>query len=158
MSDAPPPVGPRAAPLEEYSAAALAGLRELYRELEAELAALAPRCELSGRCCNFPASGLTLFSTDLELAHLAAATPLRAGRDAQLCPWWVEGLCTAREGRPLGCRVYFCDESKADELAALSERYHARLKQLHVASGARYLYAPFVRRVAELVEMARTAR
>ena len=33
---------------------ALARLDALYADLDAELAALAPRCELSGRCCDFP--------------------------------------------------------------------------------------------------------
>ena len=145
-------------PLAAIDPAALAGLRALYAALAAELAVLAPRCELSGRCCNFPASGLTLFSTDLELAHLAATASLRADGDESLCPWWEKGLCTARDGRPLGCRVYFCDASKAAELEALSERYHARLKRLHVEFGVSYLYAPFVRRVRELAQMARAAR
>ncbi|MSR47948.1 MAG: hypothetical protein EXS13_12955 [Planctomycetes bacterium] len=130
--------------------AALDGLRELYAELSRELAALAPRCELSGRCCDFKKSGMTLFATDLELAALDASTPLRAGGDPELCPWWEGGLCTAREGRPLGCRVYFCDATKSAALDLLSQRYHDRLKRLHEATGATYHYSPFVRRVREL--------
>lgn len=130
--------------------AALAGLAELYSELEREIAALAPRCELSGRCCDFPRSGHVLYATDLELAHLRGTLPLRSGGDPALCPWWEQGRCTARDGRPLGCRLYFCDPKRQVELEALSLRVHARLKQLHDASGAAYRYSPFVRRVREL--------
>jgi hypothetical protein len=138
-------------------APALAGLRALYADLDRELAQLAPRCELSGRCCDFKKSGLTLFATDLELAHLARHAPPPLARDPALCPWWKDRLCHARDGRPLGCRIYFCDESKADALEELSTRYHARLKRLHedAAPGATggtavaYRYAPFVRTVHE---------
>jgi Fe-S-cluster containining protein len=131
-------------------AAALRGLAELYRDLDAELAAIAPRCELSGRCCDFRTSGHTLFATDLELAHLAATRPLRADGDPELCPWWVGGRCDAREGRPLGCRLYFCDPARQAELQELSLRFHDRLKRLHDATGAPYRYERFVRRVREL--------
>ncbi len=139
-------------PVNGTPSPALAGLRALYAELAEELAQLRPKCELSGRCCNFKTSGMTLFSTDLELAHLAATTPLLADGDPELCPWWKEGLCTARDGRPLGCRVYFCDTTKAVELDELSARFHARLKQLHDESGTPYHYAPFIRRVRELAQ------
>ncbi len=124
-------------------------LQALYRELDLELASLKPRCELSGRCCNFKESGMTLFATDLEIAHLRATTPPGRNDDPQLCPWWEGGLCTAREGRPLGCRVYFCDTTKAAELEALSIRFHDRLKRLHEQTGVVYRYSPFVVRVRE---------
>jgi len=146
---------------------ALHGLRGLYADLDAELAALAPRCELSGRCCDFERSGLTLFATDLELSHLlraappppgpavAAAADAAGGGEPRLCPWWRGGLCHAREGRPLGCRVYFCDPSRAAALEEISMRYHARLKRLHDGTGGGgavpYRYAPFVARVRALL-------
>ncbi len=132
------------------STEALAGLRRLYDELAEELRGVGPRCEMSGRCCDFKRSGMTLFATDLEIAALAATTPLVAPTDPELCPWWKGGLCTAREGRPLGCRLYFCDTTKAAELEELSLRYHARLKQLHDATATDYRYSPFVHRVGEL--------
>ncbi len=137
---------------------ALAGLAQLYGDLERELQELRPRCDLSGRCCNFKKSGQTLFATDLEIDHLARTAPLVAGDDPELCPWWRGGLCHARDGRPLGCRVYFCDTTKKAELEEISGRYHARLKRLHDegapapdgTDGLPYRYSPFVARVVEL--------
>jgi Fe-S-cluster containining protein len=137
---------------------ALVRLARLYDDLEQELARLRPKCELSGRCCNFRQSGHVLFATDLEIAHLERTTPLRRDGDPELCPWWEGGLCKARDGRPLGCRVYFCDESKAEPLAELSARYHDRLKRIHDGEAGEggesdaipYRYAPFVRRVREV--------
>lgn len=125
----------------------LARLGELYADLEREIAALAPKCELSGRCCDFPASGLSLFATDLELQWLRERSPAGRNEDPGLCPHWNAGRCEAREGRPLGCRLYFCDASKAEELDRLSVRYHARLKRIHDETGHPYRYGPFLPRV-----------
>jgi Fe-S-cluster containining protein len=127
--------------------AALARLGELYADLDRELAALAPKCELSGRCCDFPRSGLTLFATDLELQWLRARSPAGRSDDPALCPHWVAGRCEARDGRPLGCRLYFCDASKAAQLEEVSLRYHARLKRIHDETGHPYRYGPFLPRV-----------
>lgn len=124
-----------------------ARLGELYADLEAELAALAPRCELSGRCCDFPRSGLSLYATDLELEWLRARTGGGRNHHPALCPHWVAGRCEARDGRPLGCRLYFCDEEKAAALEELSVRFHARLKRIHDETGQPYRYGPFLPRV-----------
>ncbi len=137
-------------PLAAMPAAARDGLVELYRDLDRELAALQPRCELSGRCCDFRANGHVLFATDLELSHLAATLPPSEDGPADLCPWWKAGRCEAREGRPLGCRLYFCDPTKQRELLELSQRFHDRLKRLHESTSAPYRYDRFVRRVREL--------
>jgi Fe-S-cluster containining protein len=129
------------------TAAALRRLGELYADLDAELGRLATRCELSGRCCDFPRSGLTLFATDLELRWLRERTPAGRNDDPALCPHWQAGRCEARDGRPLGCRLYFCDAAKAAELDDLSVRFHARLKRIHDETGVPYRYGPFLPRV-----------
>jgi Fe-S-cluster containining protein len=143
-----------AAPAADESSAgessARARLGELYADLDAELAALAPKCELSGRCCDFPRSGLTLFSTDLELRWLREKTPAGRNEDPALCPHWQAGRCEARDGRPLGCRLYFCDATKAAQLDDLSIRYHARLKRIHDETGVPYRYGPFLPRARTL--------
>src|SRR5688572_16070154 len=43
------------------------------------------------------------------------------------CPYQVDGLCTARNARPLGCRLYFCDENAQSWQNEVYEKYHARL-------------------------------
>jgi hypothetical protein len=54
----------------------------------------------------------------------------------------VQGLCTARERRPLGCRVYFCDPKFVDAGPAISEQYVAAFKQLHNQTGIPWEYRP----------------
>jgi len=138
------PAGEAAAPAPSNRPAALARLGELYDDLDREIAALAPKCELSGRCCDFPKSGLTLFATDLELDWLRERTRGGGNDDPALCPHWRGGRCEARDGRPLGCRLYFCDASKAAPLEELSVRYHERLRRIHDETGVAYRYAPFL--------------
>lgn len=137
---------PRAVP----GATLHAELAALYARVDAEIAAANPRCELSGRCCDFPRSGHRLFATDLEAAHAAAAAGGVPAAPSGLCPWWVDGRCANRAGRPLGCRVYFCDPAWEPAMSAVYERWHAELQSLHARHGLPYRYAEFVRSVREL--------
>ena len=142
VADSPDPSG-------SAEASAQAALGQLYRDLEKEVARVQPRCELSGRCCDFKTSNLTLFATDLEIRWLEARTAAGEQPDPELCPHYVNKLCEARDGRPLGCRVYFCDTSTQVEMEQLSERFHQRLKQIHDECEVDYSYQPFVRRLRD---------
>lgn len=126
---------------------ALEALGELYHSLEREVAALNPRCELRGRCCDFPVSGLTLYATEIEVEYLKLRHPRGRQPAAHWCPHYVGGRCEAREGRPLGCRLYFCDPDRQSDLEQLSMRYHQELKRLHRAHDIPYRYAPFLMQV-----------
>jgi Fe-S-cluster containining protein len=85
---------------------------ELYAEVDREVAAAGPVCVASGRCCRFKEYGHTLFLSHLEAdVLLAAAPPYDTPVSADYCPFQKENLCTAREPRPLGCRVYYCDRT-----------------------------------------------
>ena len=54
----------------------------------------------------------------------------------------MDNLCTAREPRPLGCRVYFCDPAYQDTGNAITETYLRRLKELADEHGTGWRYAP----------------
>lgn len=122
------------------------GLLTIYDDLSADIAAAAPVCELSGRCCRFKEYGHTLFISRPEAELLLErGLPANAAVDEAGCPFQVNGLCTARETRPLGCRVYFCDPKYAGKGEALTEKYIARLKQLHEQTGTAWEYRPLHR-------------
>jgi Fe-S-cluster containining protein len=118
-------------------------LQTLFYALDAEVAAAGPRCEASGRCCRFTEYGHTLFLSEME-AELLFEPGIPAGRaiNRDTCPFQVEGLCTARDRRPMGCRVYFCDPTFAEKQVELSEKYVRRLKELHEEHGRPWRYAP----------------
>jgi hypothetical protein len=120
-------------------------LRAIYADLDADLQRLGPTCLVSGRCCRFAEYGHTLFLSAAEAALLLADAPppSRPLDDGETCPWQdAQGRCTAREARPLGCRVYFCDPTYQAHAPELSETFIARLKQMADALDLPWHYAP----------------
>jgi len=142
MTDLLSPTDPATAQVEPAWRAAIGAL---YEELDAEVARLGPVCQLSGRCCRFQEYGHTLFVSDPEVRYLksAAPRPERPLDRGETCPWQDrQGRCTARDARPLGCRVYYCDPSYQHSGQELSERFIGRLKQLTEKHGLPWNYAP----------------
>jgi hypothetical protein len=116
---------------------------ELYREVDRDVAAAGPVCVASGRCCRFKEYGHVLYLSNLEAdVLLAAAPPYEAPASPDFCPFQKDRLCTAREPRPLGCRVYYCDPNYQETGNALTEKYLRRLKELADANGVAWRYAP----------------
>jgi hypothetical protein len=77
-----------------------------------------------------------------------APPPCRAIDDGQTCPWQDPlGRCTAREARPLGCRVYFCDPAYQPHAPELSERFLSQIKHLARDLDLPWDYAPLHRHV-----------
>lgn len=137
----------------------IAGVRAILAEAEADIAARRPICRSSGRCCKFEAYGHRMYVTAAEAVYFQATHVQEIATDGDRreaaavalpqffsqekpegCPYQLGGLCTAREARPLGCRVYFCDENAQGWQAEVYEKYHAMLKALHEATGLPYRY------------------
>jgi hypothetical protein len=130
---------------------------QLYAEVDREVVAAGPVCVASGRCCRFKEYGHVLFLSNLEADILLTAAPSYDPRavTADFCPFQKGNLCTAREPRPLACRVYFCDPNYQQTACDLTEKYLHKLKQLADEHGVEWRYAPLHRFLAE-PEMART--
>jgi hypothetical protein len=115
----------------------------LYAEADAAVAAAGPKCDSSGRCCRFQEFGHTLFISNLEAeVLLASAPPYAKPVSSKFCPFQVDNLCTAREPRPLGCRVFFCDPSYQQTGNAITEEHLRKLKELAEELGTGWRYAP----------------
>jgi hypothetical protein len=128
-------------------------VKALYEALDLAVAASGPVCRLSGRCCRFQEYGHTLFLSAPEAVVLVADAPRPVGPidNGQTCPWQdAHGGCTAREARPLGCRVYYCDPEFQSRAAELSELYLSRLKRLAQRHGWPWNYAPLHRHLRSL--------
>ena len=116
---------------------------ELYREVDQEVAAAGPVCVASGRCCRFKEYGHVLFLSNLEADVLLAGAPsYEKPVTPDFCPFQKENLCTAREPRPLGCRVYYCDPTYQETGNRISEEGVRRLKELAGELGVAWHYAP----------------
>jgi hypothetical protein len=115
----------------------------VYAAADAAVADAGPKCDASGRCCRFKEYGHTLFISNLEAEVLLdAAPPYPKPVSGDFCPFQVDNLCTARDPRPLGCRVYFCDSTYQATGTAISETYLRQLKELADEFGIGWRYAP----------------
>lgn len=122
---------------------AFQALETLYRRVNEALQPQAFDCRRDGECCRFERSGHRLYVTRLEADYLVHCegvppAPARAGR----CPFQEGDLCLAREGRPLGCRLYYCDPDRAEWIGEQYERFHEKIVALHQRFGIRYEYRP----------------
>jgi hypothetical protein len=116
---------------------------KLYAEVDATVAAAGPVCIASGRCCRFKEYGHTLFVSNFEAeVLLASAPPYELPVSADFCPFQKENLCTAREPRPLGCRIYYCDPGYQETANRITEDALAQLKRLADEHCVEWRYAP----------------
>lgn len=129
------------------------GLLQIYEDLAHDLNQLAPVCDLSGRCCRFKEYGHRLYLTRTE-AELLLEEGLPAGATVNEdgCPFQQGLLCTAREKRPFGCRVYYCDPRYAGRAEQLSEKYLAQLRVLHDQTNTPWEYGELFPYLHEFVE------
>ena len=123
--------------------------------------AMEPHCLASGNCCRFEAHGHRLYASGLEVVRCVSLCE-REGRgiDASAiadsvergnCPWQSGRLCTARGGRPTGCRVYFCDPRAQDLVPRLAERAHAEIRAIHDRLDVPYEYGEWRSMLARVI-------
>lgn len=136
--------GIRVEPTEAQRQEAFARLEQIYADLEATLAAVRPVCIARGVCCRFEEADHVLYATGLEADYAASKLPEAPAPEADgRCPYHVAGRCTAREGRPLGCRTYYCDPTMLPALEATHERLLGRIREIEEDLGYPVSYAPF---------------
>ena len=120
------------------------GIREIYAQAQERTAALGGVCQASGRCCSFREFGHELWLTNLEMAYLVETHGLRRPAENGSCPYLdAEGKCGAREGRALGCRVFFCN-LPSDSLQDVQNDGIARLRELAAQNGVELFYEEFL--------------
>lgn len=134
-------------------------LRALYARLDAELARLGPVCEVSGRCCRFREYGHMLFLSTVEAELLVREPPPGPVAAAdERCPYQQGPLCTARDRRPLGCRVFYCDPTYQPYMQEIAERYTRALKELIQRHGREWCYGPLPRILRVVLEQEAAAK
>jgi Fe-S-cluster containining protein len=118
-------------------------VRAIYAEADAAVAAAGPRCDSSGRCCRFKEWGHVLYLSTFEAEILLdAAPPYATPVSPDGCPFQIDNLCTAREPRPLGCRIYFCDPNYQETGNVITETALRKLKALAAENALDWRYAP----------------
>ena len=123
---------------------AFAALEALYAEVDAFVERSRAVCIGRGVCCRFEDAGHELYATALEADYAAQRHPEAPPPEAPgRCPYHVQGRCTAREGRPLGCRTYFCDANTTSVLAQAHEHFLAKLRAIERDLGYPAAYGRF---------------
>jgi len=142
------------------------GLRDLYAELDAAIAAKGPTCWSSGKCCKFDEFGHRLYVTGLEIAwfmrqvgeakaeagndvtesriRLPQFAELSMPRPGGACAYQIDGLCSTHTVRPLGCRIFFCQQGTEAWQQDLYEAFLKRLQNLHDQHGLEYRYMDWI--------------
>lgn len=121
-------------------------MQAFYAELDARIAAESPVCWNKGACCRFDSYGHRLYVTTLEAAYYIAC-----GETAEIppvldeaCPHARDGMCRARDRRPTGCRVFYCDPAARHWQGPLTEAFLGRLRRMHVELNVPYFYADWL--------------
>lgn len=119
----------------------LDALRGVYRAVDEAIARRDPRCFGGGACCRFELMGHRLMLSAGELALLTlAAPPTGYGAGVLPCPYQFGPRCTARDRRPLGCRVHFCGAELEDFCHQTYEASHRQIRRLHETHTLPYVY------------------
>ncbi len=125
---------------------------EIYHWVDEQILIAQPRCEISGRCCRFREYNHKLYITrvEAELLFQKEAPEENQLQDksnqqiisavGEVCPYQQNSLCTARENRPLGCRIYFCDPDHQEKASEITEIALKRLKNVHLKFGKLWEY------------------
>lgn len=145
-------------------------IRDIYQRVDDAVAARGPTCWVSGKCCNFDAYGHRMYVTGVEIAWVVAeATKGRHDgvtkgldkvinpRDVDLagpCVFQVDGLCSVHAIRPLGCRVFFCQQGTQQWQQDLYEQIQKELRALHDDHALPYQYMEWRMGLKECLEHA----
>jgi Fe-S-cluster containining protein len=135
-------------------------IRSLYADLDQAVQDRRPVCNASGRCCKFEEYGHRLYVTGLEIAWFLVAiaddsnnrgtdVSLQQAASSPNCPYQINGLCSTHAIRPLGCRVFFCEQGTEAWQQDTTEYFLDRLKQLHTEHDLPYAYMEWRSGLAE---------
>lgn len=124
-------------------------IRAIYAAIDEEVNQKSPTCWISGRCCDFNAYDHRLFVTGLEIAwvlnQLAADQPKSFAITPEQsvdepCVYQRDKLCTIHAVRPLGCRIYFCQEGTDAWQQEVYEQFMKSIRFLHDDNDLPYGY------------------
>ncbi|HAL45730.1 MAG: hypothetical protein A2Y12_04170 [Planctomycetes bacterium GWF2_42_9] len=115
-------------------------VKQIYDWLDSQIKLIDADCSACGKCCNFESFGHRLFVTSPELLYfrtninqLAPSFMLgvqKVHKPLQnICPYLIDGKCTAREFRFSGCRIFFC-KGDIEKQNALYEETIKKFKAL----------------------------
>ena len=130
----------------------ISAVEAVYAGVGRWIAQQSPVCGKKGDCCRFGTFGHRLYVTALEVCYYLAngKPPLQVV--GEVCPHLVGGRCHARNRRPLGCRIYYCDPQAQHWQGPFTEDQLRRLRALHDELSVPYFYADWLAILRVLAE------
>ncbi len=123
---------------------------DLYREVYGIVGGVQFTCKNCKNCCDFDASGLNLFATNLEFAWFIKNIKIIPKIIANRCPFLdVNVGCTVREFRPLGCRTFFCSPPENYDQQIVYESAIVKIKTFIENNHLPYSYQEWLRGLKE---------
>jgi len=119
-------------------------MRDFYAETDRLIAVHQPQCANRGLCCRFGEFGHRLYVTSLEVAYYLSGHPVPPVVEDDICPHAYDAACHARDHRPMGCRIFYCDPAAASWQGPLTEERLATLRTLHEKLNVPYIYADWM--------------
>ncbi len=123
----------------------ISAMKEFYAELDHRISVRQPTCWNQGLCCRFGEFGHRLYVTALEACYYLSGNYQRPLIIGDACPHAYDKACHARDHRPMGCRIFFCDPATRDWQGPLTEEFLARLRKMHDQLGVCYFYADWMK-------------
>jgi Fe-S-cluster containining protein len=111
-----------------------------YDYLDGRIASYQPKCTNRGFCCKFGEFGHRLYVTALEACYYLDGEYEHLPIKADACPLAYNYVCNARDHRPMGCRIFFCDGDVDKWQGALTEECLGHLRDMHNKFGLSYFY------------------
>ena len=125
-------------------------IKEIYKQLEEELASINPGCNTCGTCCHFEEFGHVLYTSTIETDYIKDNVEVPSfDPEKNVCPFLVNQECSIREHRALGCRVFFCNPHYKETLAEIYEKYYTMIKDLAIENKVEWHYAPMMQLLKE---------
>ena len=119
-------------------------MRRFYEKADREIASKPATCWNRGECCRFGQFGHRLYVTSLEVCYYLATGDLPPPIAEDTCPHAYEGKCHARDRRPLGCRIFFCDANAQSWQGPFTEDQLSTLREMHEQLDVPYVYADWM--------------
>jgi hypothetical protein len=122
----------------------VAAMRRFYEDADRDIATQPATCWNRGDCCRFGQFGHRLFVTSLEVCYYIATGEMPPPITDDTCPHAFDGKCHARDRRPLGCRIFYCDPNAQSWQGPFTEDRLAVLRDLHQKLDVPYVYADWM--------------
>ena len=118
----------------------ISAMRGFFAETDRLVAQEPATCWNKGNCCKFGQFGHRLFVTTLEACYYLSQGDPPPPIESDSCPHAFDGKCHARDRRPLGCRIFYCDAIAQAWQGPLTEERLARLRTMHDELDVPYFY------------------